>query len=65
MISALLIALIYIAFACAILYLIIWFFGRMGFALPAQVVNILWVIVFLLALLYLWQAVGHGIPSPL
>lgn len=53
MLESVITTLIAIAILVAVVYLVIWFLGQMGIALPEQVMRILWVIVALVALLYI------------
>lgn len=51
-------ALIVLCLLVICVYLVIWVFGVLGIAIPAGIIPIMWVIVILLALLYLWRAFG-------
>lgn len=50
--------LIYIAIMVGLVYLAIWFFGRLGIAIPAMLMNIVWVIVVLIIILLCWRALS-------
>jgi hypothetical protein len=67
MIEAVIVALIYICVAAAIIYLVIYVLSAVvGWSIPAKVVQIIWVIFLLLAILWLLRAVlpGLGVALP-
>ena len=67
MIEGVLVALIYIAVAALVVWLVIYVLNTvMGWALPAKVVQIIWVIFVLLAVLWLLRAIlpGAGVVLP-
>jgi len=53
MLEAVVMALIYICIMVLAVYVILWVLGEVGIALPAQVIKILWIIIALIALLWL------------
>jgi hypothetical protein len=64
MITTVITLLIYICVLALCLYLIIWVLQVVGVVLPPKVVQILWIIVALIALLLIVQALlGGGIPK--
>ena len=65
MITAIITLLIYICVLALVVYLIIWVLGVIGVPLPAKVIQILWVIVALIALLFVVQVLlgGGGLPK--
>lgn len=63
MLSAVIVALIYICIAALIVYLVLWVLQSIGIAIPAMVVKIIWIIFALLVILWLVQAVLPGVPS--
>lgn len=58
MVETVLLLLIYICIVVGLCWLVIWVLGKLGVEIPAQVVNVLWVIVVLIVLLLLWRAFG-------
>jgi len=64
MIESVIIALIYLCVIIAVVWLVIWVLGQLGIPIPAMVMKIIWVIVVLLALLYLWRAFGGQLGLP-
>lgn len=67
MIEAVLIALIYIAVAALVVWLVIYVLNTVvGWQLPAKVIQIIWVIFALLAILWLVRAIlpGAGVALP-
>jgi hypothetical protein len=63
MIVTIITLLIYICVLALVIYLIIWVLGVVGINLPPKVIQILWVIVALIALLFIVQALlGGGLP---
>jgi hypothetical protein len=67
MIEAVIIALIYICVAALILWLVLYVLQTVvGWAIPAKIVQIIWVIFALLALLWLLRAIlpGLGVSLP-
>lgn len=67
MIAQIIIMLIYVALLVGVIYLVFWVLNHLGISLPPQIVNIVWVIVALLVLLWFVQAFlggGFTLPSP-
>lgn len=67
MIEAVIVALIYICVAALIIWLVLYVLNSvMGWAIPAKVVQIIWVIFALLAILWLLRALlpGLGVALP-
>jgi hypothetical protein len=64
MIITILWALLYLAVIVAVVYLILWVLGKLGLAIPAQIVNIIWVIVVLLAIIWLFQHFSGSFKLP-
>jgi hypothetical protein len=57
--------LIYICILALVIYLILWVLESIGVPLPAQVIRIIWVIVALVAILFIVQALpGLGVHMP-
>lgn len=50
-------ALIQLCVLVLVVYIVLWVLGNLGISLPAQVINIIWVIVGLIALLIILQRV--------
>src|SRR5262245_19159002 len=64
MITTIITLLIYICVLALVVYLVIWVLEVVGIALPQKVIQILWVIVALIALLFIVQALlGGGLPK--
>jgi len=61
MLSALIVALIYICIAALVVYLIIWVLSSIGVPIPAIVLRIIWIIFALIVILWLVQAVLPGV----
>jgi len=51
MVEATIMALIYLALAVLVVYVVLWVVEQLGISLPPQVVKIIWVVVALIALL--------------
>lgn len=64
MIESVILALVYLCIIVAVVWLVVWVLGQIGVPIPAQVMKIVWVIVVLLALLYLWRAFGGYLGAP-
>ena len=60
MIASVITLLIYICILAIVVYLIIWVLGIIGVPIPAKVVQLLWVIVALIAILMLVNMVLGG-----
>jgi bacteriorhodopsin len=60
MLETIITLLIYLCVLALVVYLIIWVLGEIGLALPPQVIKILWVIVALVAILFIVQALMPG-----
>lgn len=60
MLESLITALIYIAVLVLAVYIVIWFLGQIGIAIPDQIMKIIWVIVVLFVLLILVTRVLPG-----
>lgn len=57
--------LIYVAILVGVVHLVFWALGRLGISVPGQVMNVVWVIVVLLVLVWVLQAfVGGGMMLP-
>ena len=63
MLEAVVYALIYLALVVLCVYIILWVIGELGIALPAQVVKIIWLIVALIAILFVVQTILPGLPK--
>ncbi len=61
MVESLIKALIILCIVVACVFLVLWVLGQLGITLPAMVVNVIWIIVVLLALLFLWRAFGSAV----
>jgi hypothetical protein len=61
MLEAVIYALIWLALAVLVVYIVLWVLGELGIALPAQIVKIIWLIVALLAVLFIVQTVLPGL----
>lgn len=54
-------ALIQLCLIVLVVYVVLWVIGSLGIALPPQAVNIIWIIVALIALLFLVKNVLPGL----
>jgi hypothetical protein len=66
LIIAIIYFLIVVAVLVGVVYLVTWVLGQLGISIPPPIMNVIWVIVFLVVLLWLIQAVagaGWGLPS--
>lgn len=57
MITAIITALIYLCLLVLVVYLVIWVLQQIGISLPPQIMNIIWVIIALVAILVIVQSV--------
>lgn len=63
MITTIITVLIYIVLLCIVMYLIIWVLEVVGVPIPAKIIQLLWVVVALIAILIIVQALlGGGLP---
>jgi hypothetical protein len=67
MLVSILWALVYLCIICAVIYLIIWVLGKLGIAIPPNILTIVWVILVLLAIIWIVQHFspvwsGHHLP---
>lgn len=62
MIEAVIYGLIYLALIVLAIYVVIWIIGELGISIPAQVLKIVWIIVALLAILFIVQTVLPSFP---
>jgi len=63
MITAIITALIYIVLLAIVVYLILWVLQTIGIALPAKIVQLIWVVFALIVLLILVNLLlGGGLP---
>jgi uncharacterized membrane protein len=60
MIASVITFLIYLCLLAIVVYIVIWVLGIIGVPLPAKVIQLLWVIVGLIAILWLVQMVLGG-----
>jgi len=58
MVENVIMMLIYLCILVGVIYLIIYVLGQIGIAIPPPIMNIIWVVVLLVALLILWQTFG-------
>lgn len=58
MVESVIILLIQICLVVGLCWLVIWVLGQLGVALPAQVIEIFWIIVVLIVILLLYRALG-------
>ncbi len=63
MVESLIVTLIWIAVVVGCVFLVIWFLGQIGVALPARVVQIAWAIAVLVVILILWRSFGSSLPG--
>lgn len=63
MVESLIVTLIWIAVVVGCVFLVIWFLGQIGVALPARVVQIAWAIAVLVIILILWRSFGSALPG--
>ncbi len=49
-------ALIFICLVAICVYLALWVLSVIGLAIPAMIIQIVWIVVVLVVLLYLWRA---------
>jgi hypothetical protein len=61
MVESVIMMLIYLCLLVGVIYLVIFVLGRLGIEIPPPIMNIIWVIVLLVALLILWQTFGGRI----
>jgi hypothetical protein len=61
-------ALVYLCIFVAVVWLVLWVLGKLGIAIPANVLNIIWVILVLLCIIWIishfsgaWS--GHRLPQ--
>lgn len=57
MVEAVIMALIYLALAVLVVYVVLWVLEQIGIALPPQVLKVLWVVIALVALLVILRTV--------
>ena len=63
MLETIIYLLIYLCIIALVIYVVIWVLGELGIVLPPQVIKILWIIVALIALLFIVKALlGGGLP---
>ena len=60
MITAIITALIYIVLLAIVVYLVIWVLQTIGIALPAKIIQLIWVVFALIVLLILVQLLLGG-----
>ena len=60
MLTALIVALIYICIAALVVYLVLWVLASIGIGIPAMVIKIIWIIFTLIVILWLVQALPLG-----
>jgi len=58
MVEQVIMMLIYLCLLVGVVYLVIYVLGQLGIAIPPPLMNIIWVIILLIALLILWQTFG-------
>lgn len=58
MVDSVILLLIQICLVVGVCWLVIWVLGQLGVPMPAQVINVMWVIVVLVVLLLLWRTFG-------
>jgi hypothetical protein len=58
MVESVIMMLIYLCLLVGVVYLVIYVLGQLGIGIPPPILNIIWVIVLLIALLILWQTFG-------
>jgi len=58
MVESVIMMLIYLCLLVGVIYLVIFVLGQLGIAIPPPIMNIIWVIVLLIAILILWQTFG-------
>lgn len=64
MVERLIKALIFLCLIVACVFLVLYVLGQLGIAIPSMIVNIIWVVVLLVVLLYLWRAFGGYLNNP-
>jgi hypothetical protein len=64
MIITILWALVYLAIIVGVVYLVLWTLSKLGVAIPSNIINIIWVIIVLLSIIWLvshfWGGLGGG-----
>ena len=55
MLITILYALLYLAIVVGIIYLVLWVLAKLGIAIPANIVNVIWVILLLLAVIWILE----------
>lgn len=63
MFEHLLLLLIYIGLIVAAAYVVIWFLGQLGIALPGRAIQIIWAVVVLIVILMVWREIGPALSS--
>jgi len=63
MFAAVIHLLIYLCLIAIVVFLVQWVLGQLGIAIPQRVMQILWVIVVLIAILLIYQAVAPYLGS--
>jgi hypothetical protein len=53
-------ALVSLCIVVGVIYLILWVFGSLGLVIPANIVKVIWVILVLLALIFIIQHFFYG-----
>lgn len=57
MLEAVITSLIYLCIIAIAIYLVIWVLGQLGIAIPEPIMKIIWVIVILLAILFIARTI--------
>lgn len=60
MLESVIMALIYLCVIAIVIYIVIWVLGQLGIAIPDHIMKIIWVIVVLLALLFILRTLLPG-----
>jgi len=64
MLASVIVLLIYICILALVVYLVLWVLESIGVPLPAMVIKIIWIIVALLAILFIVQSLpGLHLPA--
>jgi hypothetical protein len=50
--------LIYICLIVGLVYLVVWVLGKLGIEIPPMVMNIVWLIIVLVIILFCWRALS-------
>jgi hypothetical protein len=61
MFESIIMLLIYLCLIAIVVFIVLWVLGNLGIVIPPRVMQIVWVIVVLIAILFIWRAIGPEI----